>query len=368
MLDKGRISSVQLLMLLLTMEAAAAVIYAPAKIAGAAGPDGWLSAIITSLYGLIIIGVVLALAGRFPSQVLTEYLPAVIGRIPGKLLAAVYAAVFISFALGTLNESSHFIHVAIFSNTPMTVIDIVTALPAAYGAYLGIEAIARQNELVWPVWILSLVVVLSLVAKDINFDNLRPVFENGLLPALRGGYFLSPWRGQVAILLMLFPYLNQKHESFKTALWYLGIITITSSATMLVTVGVFGSLVTAHLTFPYDVLARYISVGNFVERLEILVTFIWLMGVVAKLALLYHTAGIATASTLRLKNYRVTLIPIAIATVILSKLFLGTYSKLIDFLFRIWPIYAAVAGLAIPALILLVAVIRKKRADPIVNQ
>lgn len=42
------------------------------------------------------------------------------------------------------------------------------------------------------VWIFSLVVVLSLVAKDINLGHLRPVFENGLLPVLKGGYFVSP--------------------------------------------------------------------------------------------------------------------------------------------------------------------------------
>ncbi len=366
MLDNGRISSVQLLLLLFMMEASSEVIYLPAKIAEAAGPDGWFAVSIPAFfYGLIIAGVVLLLAGRFPSQVLTEYLPEVLGRVPGKLLAAIYAAVLINFTFGALNEGSSFIHTAFLGHTSLTVLDVVAATAALYGAYLGIEVIARQNQLVWPLWTLSFAAVLFLVAKDINLNNLRPVFENGLLPALKGGYFLSPWKGQVAMLLMFFPYLNQKQEAFKTALWALGLLAIGAGATMLVTLGVFGAPVTAHLVFPYNSLARYVAVGNFIERMNILIVVVWLSGVAVKLALLYHSAGIATASTLGLKSYRITLVPIAIATVILSKVVFGdAYSKLTGFLFGIWPPYAAIIELVIPAIILLVAVIRKKGARP----
>jgi spore germination protein KB len=361
-LDNGRISSVQLLLLLFMMEAATGVIYLPAKVAEAAGPDVWFAiSIPTFFYGLLIAGVVLSLAGRFPSQVLTEYLPEVIGRAPGKLLAAIYALIFINFIFGTLSEGSSFIHTAFLSHSPLVVLDVMAAVAAVYGAYLGIEVIARQNQLVWPIWMFSLVVVLALVSRDIHLGNLRPVFENGILPALRGGYYEGPWRGEVAMLLMFFPYLNQKHEAFKTALWALGLLSIAAGVTMAVTLGVLGGPVTAHLAFPYNTLARYITVGGFIERMNILVVVVWLSGVVVKLALLYHSAGIAVASTLGLKNYRITLVPIAIASVILSQVIFGdAYFKLIAFMFRIWPPYAVTVELVIPGIILLVAVIRKK--------
>jgi spore germination protein KB len=284
--------------------------------------------------------------------------------VPGKLLAAIYAAVFINFVFGTLNEGSTFMHTVFLSHTPMVVLDVMLATAAIYGAYLGIEVIARQNQLTWPLWMFSLIVVLSLVSKDFHLDNLRPVLENGLLPVLKAGYFNSPWTGEVAMLLMFFPYLNQKHEAFKTALGAVGLLAIAAGVTLMVTLGVLGGPVTAHLAFPYNTLARYVAVGGFIERMNILVVVVWLSGVVVKLALLYHSAGIAVASTLGLKNYRITLVPIAIASVILSKVIFGdAYFKLTSFMFKIWPPYAATVGLVIPAIILLVAVIRKKRAS-----
>jgi spore germination protein KB len=363
-LDNGRISSVQLLLLLFMMEVSTEVIYLPAKIAEAAGSDGWFSVSIPAFcYGLIVVGVVLSLAGRFPSQVLTEYLPEVIGKVPGKLLAAIYAVVLINFTFGALNEGSSFIKTAFMGHTPLMVFDAIGAIVGIYGAYLGVEVIVRHNQLLFPLWMLSLVAVLSLVAKDISFSNLRPVFENGLIPVLKGTYFLSPWLGEISILLMVFPYLNQKQEAFKTALWVLGPLAILAGVTMLVTLGVFGSQVTAHLVFPYDSLARYISVGDFIERMNILLAAVWFSGVVVKLAILYHSSGIAIANVIGLKSYRITLIPIAIATVILSKVVFGdAYSKLTGFLFGIYPPYGALVEVAIPAIILLVAVIRKKDA------
>ena len=61
-----------------------------------------------------------------------------------------------------------------------------------------------------------------------------------------------------------------------------------------------------------------------------------------------------------MKNYRITLIPITLITIILSRVLFGTYLKLLHFLFYILPINILILNLAIPALVLLIAVIRKK--------
>ncbi len=364
MLDKGRISSVQLLFLFFIMEESTAILYAPALSAQLAGRDAWIaSSIPPTLYALLIVGVVIALAGRFPSQVLTEYLPEVMGRIPGKLLAAAYAAFFIHIASVIVNEGSSFVHIAFFPLTPLPVLDAVWTVVAVYGAYLGIECIARQNQLVWPVFFISLILTLAIGATALNIANVKPILENGLLPVIRGGMTRFGWRGYVFFLLMLFPYLNQKQEALKTTILHLGLVSFVAGYGMFLIVGVFGDRVTAHLVFPYLEYVRYISLANFVDRLEILVVIIWVAGALVKLAVFYHSAGIAAASTLGLKSYRATLLPIAIITVIISRTLYGSFDKLGAF-FKIFPAYAIVMELAVPALILLIAVLRKKRAVP----
>lgn len=98
MLDKGRISSVQLLLLLIIADAATAFLYGPAASIQLAGRDSWLSvSALASVSGLAVALVSIGLARRFPQQVFTEYLPQILGGIPGKILAGIYAAVFIHY-------------------------------------------------------------------------------------------------------------------------------------------------------------------------------------------------------------------------------------------------------------------------------
>ena len=359
----------QLLFIFLIFEASSAILYTPARVAALAGPDSWFAVSLGDVfYGLLVLLVAVALGKRFPAQVFTEYLPEILGKIPGKLLAAAYALIIIHFGSLLLNEGSTFIQLTLLSLTPPVVLDTVLAVVAIYGAYLGIEVIARENGMVFPVWALMVVLLLSLAAIDLNFSNLKPVFENGLLPVLRASSFHGGWRGEVFFMLMLYPYLNQKHEALKTGLLYLGSVMILAGTVHAVIVGVFGDLVTAHMIFPFERLVRYISLGNFLERLEIVVIIFLIAAYIIKLAVVYHSAGIAVASTLGLKNYRITLIPIALMAIILSRVLYGTYLKLSNYLFHDWPIEALIVELAIPALILLIAVIRKKGGAPDAQQ
>lgn len=361
MLDKGRISSVQLLLLLIITDASTAFLYGPAAAIQLAGRDSWLSiSVFASVAGLVIALVCIRLARRFPQQVFTEYLPQILGGIPGKILAGIYTAVFIQYTAVILNEGSAFIHTALLRETPVIAIEIIGALAAIYAVYLGIEVIVRQNELVWPVWTLSLLIILFLVAKEINPDNLRPFLENGVMPVIKGGAVTSTFRGECFVLLMLFPYLNQKQEALKTAGYFLVAQAVVSGVITAAIIGVFGDIVPTYMIFPTYNLARYISVAQFLERIQILFVVMWMAGVIIKISVFYHCAAIAAASTLGLKNYRITLLPIAAAIVVISRVFYGTQLQLTNFLYKIWPYYGNTVQFLIPALVLLTAIIRKK--------
>ena len=161
-----------------------------------AGRDSWLTPVIASIFGLAVALVCIALAKRFPQQVFTEYLPQILGRIPGKILAAIYAAVFIHYTAVIINQSSTFIHVAFLRETPLVAMEILIGLASIYGVYLGIEVIARQNELAFPVWVLSFLLIILLVAREINPDNFRPILENGIMPVIKGSAIVQPLPGR----------------------------------------------------------------------------------------------------------------------------------------------------------------------------
>ncbi len=356
---KSRISSVQLMLLLYMTEVGTIFVILPAIVAQGAGPDGWFSILVpATVYGLAVVLACVNLAGYFPSQTLTEYLPRLAGRIPGKILAAAYAAFFIHIASLVLNEGSLFIHVVFFRETPLVPIDLLLAAVATYGVYLGIEVIARQNEIVFPLFIFLTFLLVVLVIKDFHAINLLPVFEDGLGPALKGSMSVAGWRGQVAMILMLFPYLNQKKEAFQSAAGMVIMAAITGSVLYITAIGVFGAPIVTRMVFPVNELAAYVSIGA-LERLEILTVIAWMSGVTIKLAVFYHASCVAAANTLGLKSYRQIIIPVVLLTIVITETLYGNYQQIFRYLSVFWPFEAYTFELLIPAL-LLVAAIRKK--------
>lgn len=361
MLDKGRISSVQLLFLLLIADLATSFLYVPAITAKAAGPDAWISLIlVVTVFALAVAAVCTSLAKRFPFQVFTEYLPEVIGRIPGKLLGVCYIGFFVHITSVMVVEGAQFVKTNFLTETPLLVLELVLAGVAVYGVYQGIEAIARHNEIVFPIFVLSISILILLVIKDINMNNYLPVMENGFVPVFKGAMTPGTWRGEVFIILMLFPYLNQKEEAFKATVGMAFLAGIIVTAVVATAIGVFGDLYTARLTYPGNTLARYISVAGILERMELVIVIIWVAGVIVKLAIFYHTCSMAAATTLGLQNYRIMAIPVAVATIVAGNYFYGTYIQVVEFLSRVWPIYGCIIELILPGLVLLIAVIRKK--------
>jgi hypothetical protein len=110
-------------------------------------------------------------------------------------------------------------------------------------------------------------------------------------------------------------------------------------------------VIPVYMVFPTYDLARYISVAQFLERIQILIVVMWMAGIIVKMAVFFHTSAIAAATTLGLKNYRVTLLPIFAGTIVISRVFYGDYLRLTDFLFNIFPYYGWAVELLIPALL-----------------
>lgn len=361
MLDKGRISSVQLLFLLLIADLATSFLYVPAITTKGAGPDAWISLLVpATLYALMVALVCVLLARRFPNEVFTQYLPKIVGKIPGKILGFLYIGVFIHITSVMVIEGAQFINTNFLIQTPVLVLQLVLAGVAVYGVYLGIEVIARHNEIVFPIFVFSLAILIILVVKDINPSNFLPILENGWMPVLKGSMTPAAWRGEVFIVLMLFPYLNQKNEGVKAAVGMVLIAGVIATAVVATTIGVFGDLFTSRLTYSGNTLARYISVAGILERMELVIVIIWVAGVTVKLAIFYHVSSIAAATTLGIKEYKWAAIPVAGATILAGNIFYGTYIQVVEFLSKVWPYYGYTVELIIPALVLLIAILRKK--------
>lgn len=362
MLDKGRINSIQLLLLLLMADIATSLFTVSSRAISTAGPDAWISILLLgSVYGLLVAWIALSLSRRFPSKVFTEYLPDIVGRIPGKILAGIFAILLMLLCGGILSQGSLFVHIAFLRETPPLVLDLLMIAAACYGAFLGLEVIARHNLLLFGFLSAATVLVVLLGLPDINTDNFRPFMENGFMPVLLGGKDSAAWRGEVFLLLIFYPYLNLKQEAAHAAYGMVFLAGIYTTFVTMATIGTFGNEVASAQIYPVYRLARYISIGQIIERIDIIVVIIWVSAVIIKLAIFLYAAGIAAATTLGADDYHWPLFGAAVTSTAMALIFFGDQAELDYFFNKIWFPYALGIEMIFPAIILLLAFLLNKK-------
>src|SRR5213076_607651 len=107
-------------------------------------------------------------------------------------------------------------------------------------------------------------------------ENIQPMFAEGLKPIIMGSYHILevPYL-ELAILLMITPYVTEK-EAMKKA-YYRGMVFggIILFMTVAFNILVLGAETTAKQAYPSYLLGRKISIGSFIQRIEVIVAFIW---------------------------------------------------------------------------------------------
>lgn len=183
MLEKGKISPRQAMLLAVAFLLGSAILLIPSATTASARQDAWLSMILAILAGLVIIYVYTSLALRFPDLNFVQYSEKILGRFAGKLAGLIM--IWFALHLGSLvtRNFGDFLNITVLQNTPLAVINSAILLLSAIAVKKGLEVIARVNELTLPFLIILIFVLTVLSMPETDIRRLEPVLENGIKPA-----------------------------------------------------------------------------------------------------------------------------------------------------------------------------------------
>lgn len=144
-MDAGRVSAWQLALLLVTVSAIEDSTTIDHWLARRVGEDLWLSILLAVPFAVIGVWVLFALADRHPQ----EDLAGILARLTGPLawpLVVLYAGLFLADATVTLRAFGSLSRLlGLMEMTPFVAFDVGLGIAAVYGAWLGIEVVARVN-------------------------------------------------------------------------------------------------------------------------------------------------------------------------------------------------------------------------------
>ncbi len=362
MLDKGKITSIQLALLIITVIASTSVLFLPSVIVQEAGRDSWIF-IFPLAFGLAAAYLCVSLGLCFEDKSIIVYANEIMGKYIGSFIAALYIFFFIWLNTLVVRQFSIFINTAFMPETPELTFKIIIILLAAYAVKNGIEVITRSNQFMFPIFVIFYSLIIFFSLSEIDFTNFLPVLENGIKPVIKGSIAPASWIAEIILLLVLIPNINQPSELKKNSVYIIVVIVIIFVSDIIVTVGVLGANLTSHLVFPFLSLSRYSRATMVLERIETLVMLLWVAPVMVKVTAIHYCASISCAQFFNLSDYKSLVMPLGILTIVWSIILADNSRELVFIIDKIMPYYIFILALPIPALLLIIHKIKQKRSS-----
>lgn len=324
--------------------------------------DLWLAFIL----GIIMVIPMLLIYARihyiFPGKDLFDIFEICLGKFLGKIIIIFYVWFLYFFAGDIFVNYGQFIRSVSFDETPQIILIIFLGILCVGGIKEGVESIGRFSEMFIHIVVLTLLVAMLLLIPDMNINNLLPAFNEGVKPVLEGAFsvFTFPLV-QVVVFTIIFSSFKRKKSSYKVYITgvliggaYLALLSITN----ILVLGVNAATTTI---YPSHATISKIDVADTIQRIEVIVTTIFILGGFVKISLLLLCTCKGISKIFGFKDYRFIIIPITLLTINLSYFQYESTMYYFEFNRDIWPYYHFPFQVIIPIAIWVIAEIKKPR-------
>jgi spore germination protein KB len=278
-----------------------------------AGQDIWIAYLASMVLSIAVACMYARILGHMPGKDFFGILEGMLGR-PLSLIFYILIAIYLfQHASYVLRHFAEYINVAALPGTPLPVSLLSMGLLCALAVFYGIEVLGKWSE--WFLIIIAtfIIVAMLLLTQDMDLNNLRPVLERGFAPVAKGIWALLsfPFTQTVAFLYILPPARNRR-EPYRIFLLGLLLGGALLFVPFLSNVLVLGVKSVARLYYPSFSTLAIIRIGNFIQRLEIVATTVFMIAVFLKATVLLMGLFRALSGILKLKDANFILIPVTL--------------------------------------------------------
>ncbi|GLX70608.1 GerAB/ArcD/ProY family transporter [Paenibacillus glycanilyticus] len=268
--------------------------------------DAWMSMLISYAIGGVITFLVVKVSMQHPGRSLAEFSQDLLGPWLGRLLLLPYFTAWFILSGDVLRSFADFIHLVLLDKTPVWLLMVLLIGAAVYlTGTSGITGIGRFCEIAGPVTILTLLVSFLLNAANVKWNNLQPLVGDAkLTEIITASLAPSSFLAESFMLLVLLSFLTSSKHVMGKSMLSVGLTGMMLFLSTIMVLLVFGPTVAQELRFPYFMLVRSINILNFIQNVDILVLFIWIFGVFAKISLYLFITSYELGKCLRVKSWK----------------------------------------------------------------
>jgi len=323
------------------------------------GRDTWISEIVSTILGVIIILMLSFLLSKFPGKSILEILTALIGPFLGKLflLYFIFFAILLA-ALIAFNIQNLFM-AAIMTATPGWVFCLTLVLSIGYIIRKGLEPTVRSFEIVFPVVILVLTAMFIVAAFQVDLTYILPVFSVSWISFLKSVIIVTSLpNAEIFLLAGIAIYVKDPRKILPGLLAGHLIAAFFLILRQFLATGIFSLAEAEQLVFPTYMVARTIHFGNFVERIEIFLIFTWFFVVFSKVAACIFVSLDSIRCLFKLPDIKPLVYPFCIFLIPLSLKGYGNYQETPAFISQVLPLLDMTASFVVLPLLLFISILK----------
>jgi spore germination protein KB len=328
-----------------------------------AGNDFWLSILLAYTATLPLALMYARLITIFPGKNMFDLQIYIFGPVFGRIFILLYSLFFLHVGSLVLRGITAFIQITSLTETPQIISAVLIGLLCIYAIKAGINTLSRYTAMAMPAYIL-IIFGLALLATTLwrDLSHLGPVLYNGFKPVLKSAVVLSivPFADGAILPFILQP-LKDYRKAKAIFLWS---YTITAVFFLIVSVQytlVLGNNFTFTLYFPSYVMVSLISIGDFLERIEVIMGAVLFMGAFVKIAVFLYNFSLGVSKLLNMGDYRKFSAPCGMLLIALSLLASPNILSDVVFVSTAYPYYAGFFDIVLPLAIWLPAEWKRKK-------
>lgn len=326
------------------------------------GSSSWITVLLHFLL-IIIFGLFLSkFSNKFETKDLIDVSEYLGGKVLKWIVGILYLLLFIAVSSYILRYFSNLLELIYFDSTPTSFLLLLFLVGTLFAANKGIKTISHVNLLLFPIILLSLLVILFSTFKDIVPQRIFPIMGFGAFNTFISGFSTIFTFGEIAYLYFLMPILKKPKDYKKTVLFSIIISGIYMFFSVLCLIMVFPYAAFTDETLSMYLLTRRITFGEFFQRIDAMFILFWILSVLVFLSMNLHFANTTLKKLVNIKysnelNYSLAFIIFSIAlfykSIVSMKFILNVYIK-----------YAFIAlCLVFSFIIMLLAYLKHKREN-----
>ncbi|WP_027627012.1 GerAB/ArcD/ProY family transporter [Ruminiclostridium cellobioparum] len=330
-------------------------------IGGDAKNDRWVSGVIGLVLAIPFLLIYARIQTIFQGRDIFDILIILLGKIGGRFVAVIY--IWYGFHLGAMviRNFGEFVNVVVMPETPMFVLMVTIGAVAIMAVKLGIEVIGRTCAYLLPILIVIVIIVQFLGIPEMRTNHIKPFFSSTITSVLDGAFssFAFPFAESVVFLGVFFTLKTKKspYRVYFYGVFLAGLLIIAVTIRNILILGPLGT----SLYFPSHVAVSRISIGDFLQRIEVSVAFVFGVAALIKISICLFVTAKGVAKVCNLNDYRSVVIQLGLLMVYFAQFIYKDIMTMSNWAFKIYPFYALPFQAILPVFIWIMAEIKKNK-------